>query len=207
MPGLRTCGLTLGLGLALTAGAARGSESAPRVEPDLAALARLALVTLPPMPAYAKGPESVVRSVDELTAEFGKVTDRPPQINFNRTSFVCPDARWLAAFNEWFVKLQKSLKLNYTDEVFDCDDFARTFVAFANLVALGGGETRGSICVGLATVAQKRAFGGVSASGVGGHAVVVAATANGVVVIEPQSGKMAPLREYPNRDWFEEVNL
>ncbi|MBI5768247.1 MAG: hypothetical protein HZA93_10660 [Verrucomicrobia bacterium] len=177
------------------------------IVPDLAALSRLPSITLPPSPVYARDRAGGVWSVDEIAAEFGRITDRPPAINFNRPAFVRPDHRWLVAFNDWFMRLQKALKLAYRDEVWDCDDFARCFVAFANMVALGGGETRGSICVGWATVANLRAFGGQAASSGGGHAIVIVGSADGLFVIEPQSGKMAALPDYPNRDSFVEVNL
>ena len=193
--------------LALVAAVPGGAAgTVARIVPDLAALSRLANVTLPPSPGYARDVAGGLWSVEEIAAEFGKFTDRPPAINFNRPAFVRPDHRWLVAFNTWFMRVQKALKLAYRDEVWDCDDFARCFVTCANLVALGGGETRGSICVGWATVANLRAFGGQAASG-GGHAIVIVGSADGLFVIEPQSGKMAPLREYPNRDNFEEVNL
>jgi hypothetical protein len=148
-----------------------------------------------------------VWSVEDITAEFGKVTDRVPAIHSASSEFVRPDHRWLVSFTGWFMRLQKALKLDFRNQVWDCDDFARCFVAFSNMAALGAGETRGSICAGWATVANSRAFGGVEGSNMGGHAIVIVGTSAGLFVIEPQSGEMAALSDYPNRDGFADVNL
>jgi hypothetical protein len=162
---------------------------------------------LNPPPPWSGGQATALWSIDDLAAEFGKVTDRPPNINYSRESFLRPDHAWLVAFTKWFMRLQKSLKLVFKDEVWDCDNYARCFVAFANMIALSGNEPRGSICAGWATVFNRFSFGGVEASGIGGHAVVVVGTTEGIFVIEPQTGEMVALRAYPNRHDFEDINL
>lgn len=196
------CWLALAVAVAPRAGAAERSD---RLEPDFAALARLPSVQLAAAPVYPQG-AAESWALDEIMAQLGRCTDRMPAINSNRTTFLRPDHQWVVAFKDWFMRVQKSLKLEYRNEVWDCDDFARCFVAFANLAALSSGERRGTICMGWATVTQRRAFGGMRGSG-GGHAVVLVGTASGLFVIEPQTGAMAPLRDYPNRGEFEEINL
>lgn len=182
------------------------AESAACVEPDLVALSRLTTVKLPPVPAYAGSPVAPC-SLDDLTAQFAKVTDHMPTINSNAVSFVLPDRRWLLAYTDWFMKLQKALKFTYKDETFDCKNFARSFVAFADVVALNAGERRASVCVGWGIVSNERSFGGVPGSNFGMHAIVVVATVEGWLVIEPQSGAVTSLKDYPNRDAFEELYL
>jgi hypothetical protein len=179
------------------------AEPPTRVEPDLIALAKLAMITLPPPPAWPAAAAGTNWSVEDFSLEFAKSSDHAPRVIYSRTSFVRPPHAWLVAFAEWFNRLQKSLKLTYKDEAWDCDDFARCFVAFADMVALGAGESRGSICMGWATVFNRESFAGVDAGG--GHAVVVVATSKGIFVIEPSNGKMAALGKYPNRDEFEDV--
>jgi len=182
-------------------------EALSHITPDLTALSRLGKAPMSQPPPWVAGNKSGMWSIDDIAAEFGKVTDKPPRINFSHDAFVRPDHRWLLAYREWFQQMLKSLKLEYRDDVFDCDNFARTFVAFANMVALRSGETQGSLCVGWATVANDKAFGGVPGSTLGLHSLVVVGTSEGLFVIEPQTGKMASLRDYPNRDGFQDLNL
>ncbi len=191
--------------LQLLALSSRAADLPTHVEPDLAALAKLTMLTLPPPPAWPAARAETNWSVEDFSAEFAKSSDHAPRIIYSRESFVRPDHAWLTAYAEWFNRLQKALKLTYKDQAWDCDDFARCFVAFADMVALGAGESRGSIGVGWATVHNRLAFGGVGPGG--GHAIVVVATSNGIFVIEPSTGKMAALGKYPNRDEFEDVNL
>ena len=200
--GMRLAGGLAGLVLATLA---RAAELPTRVEPDLLALARQATISLPPPPAWPAGKTESHWSVEDFEAEFAKNSNRPPRIIHSRLSFLRPQHDWLVSFVDWFNRLQKSVKITYKDQVFDCDDFARCFVSFADMIALGSGESRGSICVGWATVMNRRAFGGVGAGG--GHAIVVVGTSEGIFVIEPSSGKMAALGKYPNRDEFVDVNL
>lgn len=187
--------------------AARAEDAPSYITPDLLALSRLGKAPLPQPPSWVGGPKAAIWSVDDIAAEFSKVTDKPPKINYCRDSFVRPDHGWLIAYRGWFADMLKALKLEYKDQAFNCDKFSRTFVAFADMIALRGGEARGSICVAWATVANNKAFGGVPGSTLGLHALVLVGTSEGLFVLEPQTGEMAPLRSYPNRDGFQDVNF
>jgi len=169
---------------------------------DVAALVRRAMVTLPAPPAWAPAAPVTVWTVDEIKAEFAKVTSTPPQVNFVRTTFLRPDQAWLVRFKGWFRALEKPLKLRFEDQLWDCDNYANCFVAFADLLTLQSGETRGALCVGWATVYYQRPFAGING---GAHAVAVAGTSQGLYIIEPQDGTMVALRDYPNRDTIEAV--
>ena len=179
-------------------------EAVERVSPDVAALARQPMILLPFPPKWVVAPASK-GTIDDVIAEFRKTTDKPPAINYTRQTFVRPDREWLLAFVEWFRKLGSSLNMHYEDQLFDCDKYSRCFVAFADLLARKGGETRGSICVGWATVFNDQSFAGIEA-GVA-HSVVIVGTRDGLFVIEPQNGTIVPLAEYPNRNAILAVNL
>ncbi len=199
--------LLLILFLALASLGTHGSERVNLVVPDLEALARLPMINLPPPPAWPSTQSGTSWTIDDIKAEFEKVTDRPLVINYVRTSFVRPDHKWLVAYTRWFNQLNKALKLVFKEQVWDCDNYSRSFVAFADMLALRAGEARGSICVSWATVANREAFGEIYGSETGSHALVVVGTTQGLFVIEPQNGKMAALGDYPNRDAFHELNL
>lgn len=176
-----------------------------RMKPDFAELARQAAVVLPPPPPWAPPPEARLWTIDEVKAELARVTDTPPRVNMLRPRVLRPDHRWLVDFKGWFRAVQKPLKLRFQDQVWDCDDYANCFVAFADLLGMKSGETRGALCVGWATVYYRRPFAGIRAGGA--HAIVIVATAQGLHVLEPQDGTLVALRDFPNRDTIEEINF
>lgn len=174
-----------------------------RIKPDLAALARETWVTLPPPPPWDATQTATVWTIDDVKAELAKVTDTPPRVNFLRAKLLRPEHGQLVDFKGWFRKLEKPLKIRFVDQLWDCDNYANCFVAFADLLALKAGETRGSMAIGWATVFYRFGFAGIRAGGV--HAVVMVGTSQGLFVIEPQDGTMVALRDFPNRHTIEEV--
>ncbi len=175
------------------------------VLPDEAALARRMPTRLPPPPAWPAAGSTGLWQIDEVTAQFRAATSRPPQINHVRSAFVRPSLAWLRAYIDWFGNLRDPLQLRFNDEQFDCDKYSRCFAAFADLLAMQAGETRGPIAVGWAIVYNAYTFAGIS-SGIS-HSVVIVGTTEGVYIVEPQNGEMVPLAEYPNRDTLLAVYL
>ncbi len=171
--------------------------------PDFAALARLAITELPAPPVWDTKQSATVWTIDDVQAELAKVTHKPPRVNSQRTTLLRPDHGWLTDFSGWFRQVQKPLKIRFVDELWDCDNYSNCFVAFADLISLKSGETRGSLCVGWATVYYERAFAGIRAGT--GHAVVIVGTSKGLFIVEPQDGTMVALAKFPNRDTIEEV--
>lgn len=177
-------------------------ERSGRLSPDVEALAKGAFVKLPAPPRWTQADAGGVWTLEELSAAFARVTDTPPQINHVRHEFLLPRTAWLGRFKGWFAKLERPLRLRFEGEQWDCDNYASCFVTFADLLALRDGENRGTLGVGWATVYYRRPFAGIQG---GAHAVVIAATAEGLVIIEPQDGTMVPLEKFPNRDSIEAV--
>ena len=169
---------------------------------EAAALAKQAFVTLPPPPAWDQAVAATLWSIEDIQAEFAKVTSTPPQVNFVRTKFLLPDHTWMTRFKTWFGKLEKPLKISFENQLFDCDNYANCFVAFADLLALRAGETRAAFCVGWAAVYYQRPFAGIRS---GAHAVVIVGTQRGLFVVEPQDGSIVALRDFPNRHTIEAV--
>jgi hypothetical protein len=193
---LRVVGIA-GLALACDPARLAADESIDHVSPDVAALAKAPMILLPFPPKWVATPSSKA-SIEDVIAEFGKVTSKPPTIYYTGRTFVRMDREWLLDYVRWFRKLGSSLNIRYEDQLFDCDKYSRCFVAFADLLARKGGETRGSICVGWALVFNDQDFAGITAGGA--HSVVIIGTVNGILVIEPQNGTIVPLAEYPNRN-------
>lgn len=192
------CLLLLG-SLALRAqGPARSGPGATQA----AALAQQVFVTLPVPPTWDQSAPATLWSIEDIQAEFAKVTTTPPQVYFVRTQFLQPDHQWMTRFKSWFRGLEKPLKMRFEEQLWDCDNYANCFVAFADLLALRAGETRAAFCVGFATVYYERPFAGIRR---GAHAVVIVGTNRGLFVIEPQDGSMISLRDFPNRHTIEAV--
>ncbi len=179
------------------------AESAGRIVPDFAAIARDAMVALPPPPPWDTKQTASVWTIDDIKAEFARVTDTPPRVNYVRAKLLRPEHAQLVDFKGWFRKLEKPLKIRFVDQLWDCDNYANCFVAFADLLSLRAGETRGSVCIGWASVFYRFKFAGIRAGGA--HAVVVVGTSQGLFIIEPQDGTMVALRDFPNRHTIEEV--
>lgn len=181
------------------------ASAAGRIVPDFAALAREAMLTLPAPPPWDTTQTATLWTIDDIKAEFARITDTPPRVNFVRSKLLRPEHTQLMDFKGWFRKLEKPLQIHFVDQLWDCDNYANCFVAFADLLSLRAGETRGSVCIGWATVFYRFKFAGIRAGGA--HAVVIVGTSKGLFVIEPQDGTMIALREYPNRHTIEEVNF
>jgi hypothetical protein len=207
--GVQGCWLYLFLSLLVSVQALRasGGEAVLRIQPDAAALMQNPRLKLPKPPLWVSAEAGGLWDVEGIAAEFSKITDYSPNINYCQNKFVRPSHPWLVEYIAWYKKLLSTLKLEFKDQAWDCDNYAQSFVAFADLLALKGGEVRGSVCVGWAVVANSEGFGEVRGSGVGSHAVVFVCSTSGIFVIEPQSGKMSALKDYPNRDAFSEINL
>lgn len=206
--GQRRRGWRAGLvALALVLGAATAAGGGvDKVTPDFAALARKAAVTLPPPPPWLPTAAESNWTLDDVQAELKKFTDTPPRVNMLRTRLVRPDRRWLKDFKDWFHSVQKPLKIHYTEQLWDCDDYANCFVAFADLLGLKAGEKHASgLCVGWASVYYQVAYGGIRAGGA--HALVVVGTSEGIYLLDPQDGSMVALKDFPNRDTIEEINF
>lgn len=180
-------------------------ESGPlrsgRLPIDLTALDH-EMVNLPSPPSWPPSGAASEWTIEDIKAEFAKVTDTPPQVNFVRTRFLLPPQPWLLDFKRWFRALEKPLRLHFEDALWDCDNYANCFVAFADLLALRSGEARAPLCIGWAMVEYQRPFAGVKS---GAHAVVIAGSREGLFVIEPQDGTIVALRAFPNRHTIEQV--
>ena len=85
--------------------------------------------------------------------------------------------------------------LKYRPESYDCDNFARTAVVLADLANPTGFV--GQITLFRIYVHQDHPFGGVPAGG--NHALIAFISDRGVFIYEPQSGRIEPISQYPNR--------
>ncbi len=190
--------LPAGLAAALAAGL---TVRQGRLVPDLEQVARAGNIDLP-LPPPAAGGNGTVWTLEEIRAEFARTTHAPPTVNGLRETFLRADHQWLTRFTAWFRSLEKPLRIQFANQLWDCDNFANAYVSFADLVTLESSGSRPPFCVGRASVFYRVPFAGVRS---GAHAVVIVGTTEGLFVIEPQDGTMIALKKFPNRHTIEAV--
>jgi hypothetical protein len=125
-----------------------------------------------------------------------------PRQQAPRGTVAAVEARWLKAYAAWYLEFLFRMNARYRADAFDCDDFARTFSTFTRTARGAGIDARPLI--GMALVRQDRAWAGQAAGG--HHAVVIAATDRGWMVVEPQNGRMVRLDRYPNAETIYFIN-
>jgi hypothetical protein len=186
---------------ALTAFGAGLAVREGRIVPDVEQVTRAGQLDLP-QPPPARGASGAVWTLDEIRGEFARTTHAPPVVSGLRGTFLRADHPWLTRFTAWFRSLEKPLRIQFANQLWDCDNYANGYVAFADLVTLEAGGQRPPFCVGRASVFYRVPFAGVRG---GAHAVVIVGTTEGLFVIEPQDGTMVPLKKFPNRHTIEAV--
>lgn len=125
-----------------------------------------------------------------------------------------PDERMFAVIStDWlkkrflpaFERMVFDLRLTFTYEGFDCDNFAALFLAQLRLQQFLDSGADLPPAGGIVTVEQRRTFGIIPAQEGTIHAVVLLLTDEGWWVIEPQGLTSAPIAKYPNRSYLRKV--
>jgi len=115
---------------------------------------------------------------------------------FFDTHYVGIKYKYLKEYNKWFEEFTWFFDFEYLKEAYDCDNFALLYKSLLSSAAYKKNVNR-EILVGLLVVRQEKTWGGIPNS-VNFHALNLVYTDKGWVVIEPQSGTVSSLKEYPN---------
>jgi len=164
-------------------------------------------VQVPVIPAWEFADDSAVVSDMELyNSVLYDLTLAPifGGIDSTDNSFITLDHAWLEKLCAWSGEFRKSARINFVTDSFDCDKFALGFCFAANMAAGHEGIKHQPLLFRI-SVEQVKPFGGVPAGG--RHALAVGRTQKGLYVIEPQSGVMVPLAQYPNRDQIYKIRI
>lgn len=123
---------------------------------------------------------------------------RDVQIVMLDTNFKEVDYFWFRRFNTWFqeMKHNNGILSMGNGQNMDCDNFAMLYKSLASVASYKAGVTQ-EPAVALMMVTQVSAFGGVPAGGL--HMVNLIMTSQGWYVLEPQTGHMVLLEQYPNQ--------
>jgi hypothetical protein len=126
--------------------------------------------------------------------------DAPMMSLFSKVLMFDPDYigikyDYFIQFNRWWWSLRSTyLKLNNTS--FDCDNYAFLYKSLLNSAVIKAPQPK-QILVGVIVVTQKTEALGIPSSPDLKHALCIVYTSKGWFVIEPQTNKFTPLKEYP----------
>ena len=99
-------------------------------------------------------------------------------------------------FNRWWWSLRSTyLKLNSPS--FDCDNHAFLYKSLLTSAVIKAPQSK-QILVGVIVVSQKTEALGIPSRPEIKHALCIVYTSKGWFVMEPQTNKFTPLKEYPN---------
>jgi len=120
------------------------------------------------------------------------------KIYFQDFNYIPVRFEWLQQYVRWWEGAKATFGINYADDQFDCENFARLFKALADSTILGlQRKESSSLAFATLLVYPKKAFGGVGPES-GTHVLNLVGTDRGWIVIEPQTGAMVELSKYPN---------
>jgi lipid-binding SYLF domain-containing protein len=104
----------------------------------------------------------------------------------------------LQQYIAWWEEAKANFGIQYANDAFDCENFARLFKALAD-VSIIPMNLKESMSLATATllVYPKLEFGGVGPES-GTHVLNLVGTDRGWIVVEPQTGAIVELSKYPN---------
>ena len=113
------------------------------------------------------------------------------------------DEDWLGRAVDWYEDLLFGMGVTYRADIWDCENYSQLLVVLASLEMVKYWRADVRVPIGWFTVMPEVPWSGIPAGAK--HALVMARTRQGLVVIEPQTGVRAALADYPNRHRILEV--
>lgn len=168
------------------------------------------LVSVPKLPEFQadrdKNGKPLYIDVGRIEKQFRATSPAMKKFYYNHdlNSIILPTREWLKQALDVSQEFFWTLGVKWKAENWDCDNFSMFFSAAVTVKLWGVGYTETRCGFGWMLVDGKHSWGGVEPSR---HALVFAVTREGVIVIEPQTGTMAKLDDYPNKENIEKVFL
>ena len=128
------------------------------------------------------------------------------QLYWNKSikHFIVPRHKWLEELLAVYDIMLNEIGIRGKADVWDCENFSSFLNSLATVRIWKSGyyDTRGAI--GWMRVDAKNEWAGLPAVM---HALVFAVTEEGLLIIEPQNGQTVALKDYPNKQFIQEVFL
>lgn len=126
-----------------------------------------------------------------------------PRISCRYEAYSSVTLSWFRKFIFWFDHQMRALGLTYRKDDWDCDDYSLALNAMADLAFLQSKDHPPPQLIGRLIVRQIFPWGGTPAAIA--HEITIFRSDTGWYVAEPQSGRVDPLRDYPNRKHILEI--
>lgn len=160
-------------------------------------------VTVPRVPSWVTPTDTRTYTAQDVSMAISQLVPFIP-VSTTDTTFTAVSHDWIERVLPWSWEFARATGLAYSPESLDCDKFSLGLAYAANVAASRAG-VRAQPLLARIDVRQVNAWGGAGAGG--GHSLNAVLTDRGIYVIEPQSRTLAPLAEYPNRDYIFRVRL
>jgi hypothetical protein len=161
----------------------------------------------PVPPAFVPGRHengaAIILYTDELERDVRRHSPYVVRFWAPKLAHVALDGDWLSRVLDWYADILFAFGARYLPEAWDCENYAQLLVVLSSMEMAKYWRADVRVPIGWFTVMPEVAWAGVPAGTK--HALVMARTREGLVVIEPQTGERTPLASYPNRHRILEV--
>lgn len=175
-------------------------------------------INIPKFPAFKPGLDSngnpIIYTREQVISHIKNVL--VPKVNpaiitdieANDAKYVLVDHDWMISLIDWWSKFKWIVGVEYKNESFDCDNFARFLSSIAMLTSdiTSSYKIPAQLMLGTISVFQKEPFGRVDASG-GTHMLNFFVSEKGIFILEPQSNFFISYDKYPNVRWIYQVGF
>lgn len=161
--------------------------------------------SVPPVPAWRAPANARTYTSLEVRTEIARLAPLATIYTSDNT-FIALNHEWLVATLDWSWHFAKAIGFSYTAESGDCEKFSVMLSLAANVAAMRAGVKAQPLSA-RTDVRQVEPFGGVPAGGAHALNAVFTDRPPHYWVVEPQSRKIIPLEEYPNREFVFAVRI
>lgn len=137
--------------------------------------------------------------ISSVEKEFRSLSPGMGKFYYNKEipRVIVPDKEWLRELLKVSQSFFRQQNVKWNAESWDCDNYSMFVSAGVTLKLWDAGYINSRCGLGWMVVDGKHEWAGI---GPGRHALVFAVTREGVMVIEPQTGIMTRLDNYPNKE-------
>ena len=142
----------------------------------------------------------------DIEKQIRKVSPALKNFYYNKTitKFIVPEHAWLDHLLGAYEAFLSYTGVHGKADTWDCENYSGMLNAITTLRIWRAGFLDTRAAIGWLRVDAKHSWAGLPAEL---HALMFAATSEGIFIIEPQNGQFATLSDYPNKKYIEEVYL